>query len=548
MTAPRNLVELWSVMAEQKRPYLNQAQNLAEVTIPDLRPTGEIIDTQPHTHIGTEAVTSLSSVLVSMLVPSGVRWYEHQISAQIRSMVETVPEGLSALLAIEDMYMQSMVDQIGLVHLLADIIERLVVEHQGMLVVTPSETEGGLPELSYYPLRSVCVERVQGKLHRAMIEEVDFDMIDRANELYDKEDGNQAAFFNLTSDDKLYTLIDYGEGKVWQQKGKDSTPTEIDGLGGDVRLYVPLTTKISSVGSYRGGYANRYYGTFKTANDLQKGLKQAALIANWVVLLYNANNDPHMISQIDEAQPGEPLMIPVSDPNTDGKFLTAGAKISDWGFVHGYIKELESVMERAFAMGIARRRPKTRTAEEVIQVRNELETDVSTIVNTLGDGLSHILQALQIATKRGLVLNDDGQIVPLETLSKKDQSKEQVNVMYPAIITGMSAITWKQRFMEAVEGIGVVGQIDPGVVQRISGIKLLRQLFNHIGFDLDNVLKEMEEGKQIPVEVQDIMSRQASGDITPAQAQQMMQQLGQIDQAVQQGAGQAVAEEAVRSA
>jgi len=540
-------------LVEDRREYLDAADQVAALTLPEKMPTGHVLEESPSSYIGTEAVSSLAGITTTLLIPPGQKFLEYRLTPSMRSQirlsgVDFDESSLAAAMSSLESEMSEYIDAMQISQVFASMIETLIIEHTNMIIIDDPEDELGVPSIRAMPLRSFVIDRISGRENFVIIREQNIadPEVRRNTEL--RNDINTEDEFE---DDlnKIYTKIDYMDHSVWQQTGDQRSPVKTTR---NVAQYVVASTSKPIVGSYQPGHAYRYVGTMKTANDLMKGLRNASAVANWIVLLVSASGDPHFMEQIQNIAPLTPAVIPVGSADTDAKFLTSGTKIGDWSFVSAFLQKIEQSLESAFAMGIARRRPKTRTAEEVIQIRQELDRQVASIVTTMAAVLRKVIEGIGHVVKIGIIVHDNEIMTYSDAIRRGIRVDPSMNLIRPSVVTGMTALTRDTQLRSMLEGVALAMQVDQTLVQKLSGSGpiWLKKWASNINFDIGDILEFIATNpvgnptEQMPPEAQAIARAIAEGNITPEEGARAMNQVNFAGQQAAQAAGQAASQEA----
>ncbi len=550
---PKDIRQLYQSLKEARRDYLDAAENVAALTIPDVMPQGRIIESHPWSHVGTEAVNSLAGVSSSLIMPDGQKFLEYKFQASV--VAKLVEKGLDVdgtqiadVQSELESEMIAVLEDVKLKLLLQPLMETLLIEHANVIIIDEPTEEQPLPELRCMPLRSFVVDMISGKLNFIILQEADPDNTEVRENTNIRDERHEADDFEDDSH-SIYTFVDYAKGEVWQQRSNQKTATKI---GRSTTQYIYISTSDTLVGSYSPGYTHRYKGTLKTANDLMRGLTNAAAIANWTVLMISAEGDPHFLEQIKNVSPLEPLVIPVGDTETGAKFLTTDAKISDWGFVAAFLDKIESSLDSPFAMGISRRKPKTRSAEEVIQITQEINTQASGVVTAVADGINRVIDGVGYVMNLGLVVVDGNPMTFKDAKIAGKNIDTTENLFRPKVITGMTAITRDTKLRSMMEGVAAAIAIDQQLAQDLAGTGPLwmKMWADNINADIDTILEFMASSKQetpsqaFSEEEQAIAMAISDGSLTPEEGAAKMKQIRAAGPQAVAAAGNATVEQA----
>jgi hypothetical protein len=471
-----NLQQVYDSGCSERDEYLQKADALARLTLPELAPLGRGGNVshsgiqnvsgpyhhdlpQPFSAAGTSAVTSLCSTMLSLLFPLNVPWFEVRVvDSTTLALAEAAGQaaGLDGALADLEHRMldRLMADQYH-AHLL-EALFRIVIE--GQVIVQKLPNRKGLRII---PLRSFTVKRFNGELYFTCFKE------EMPNP--DQPDKSEC----------LYTYVDYQKREVWQQVGDQGQATRVALRSGD---FIVATTRIPTMENYSTGLALRFFGAIYNINQMSFDMTRATSIAAKALLLINPESG-FTANDIAKAVSGQALIGPEGmSAEQCFQWFSAAMKLNEWNWVYLALASEKQELAKNFALGLTQQpglNTDRQTAESVRRLTQELDASVG----------SHA-QVLQVTLQRPLAeayLSDELGAAP-DVLQK----------LKPIVTSGSSAMSRLAELERLIQWVGTFLS-DPTFAQQIDTMSLFRHGAKIIGVPVDSFIRQApQQGQQPP--------------------------------------------------
>lgn len=375
MADEMNLATIYESQTSARSDFLDEAERVAKLTIPSLRPKGDDITEMPYTHVGTQAVRSLASYLVKLMLPAGVRWAALTIPPErMRAFRASVESSGGDPDAAEDVIQRRLEGRTIDIHKslalklsrarAAPAVRRNLVEGSTLGVNTPYG-------LYFYPLRSFVVDRDAGQLRAAILKEIS------REELQPVEGRGKSK----EDDRATYTLVRYpwqnqrtgmrrDDGEVWRQKVGAKTASKVKDE--HWRQYFVVVSEIPDCDPYPSSYTHAFVRLLNQINHMSESLGEAASAAafNKPIIRPGSTAAENYGAFVDQ-----PVGQPWIGETEDFSWVTAGIKIGDWAFVVQLLTMFAGDVGNAFALGIKDRpRATDAAATTILQMIDELNT------------------------------------------------------------------------------------------------------------------------------------------------------------------------------
>lgn len=463
-----NLKRTWEQLAAETeaggsgtghREFLDGAQEVADISLPALRPNGEAITTQPYSSLPGKAVRGLASRLTRTLFPATTEWYDYVLTAEIDSAIGQL-EGeveIEVRAQVKDLFAQrrSLVTKF-IAHRkvkakITSLIRRLLVEGQvGMQVLKD--------RVRTFPLRSIVVKRHSGDLLYWIIKEA---RLQTARDLDNEE---------LGPDSFVYTMVDVFNKEVTQQVN-DGTPEDMSGNdGGDVRQYLLPVGEFPENEDYVYGFAWHFKGLLNEIDNLAASLGEATANASWAVLLVAAIAGVTPEEIRNQWRTGHVVIANIEHFN----WLTSGVKLSDWQFIGAVLNDLRKDLREIFLDEEPQLTPDV-TATAVLRRIERIDAQTADLLVALETTLQH---PLVVATEVAIGLE------PIQLASGDDPIQIEIT-------TGTSALQQDMRSMRALQKLGLAKELDPNL--GIDGGKLLEEIGRGDGFNYKRVIARVDQ-------------------------------------------------------
>lgn len=442
-----------------RREFIDAAQEVAELSLPALRPNGSPISIQPYSSLPGKAIRGLSSRLIRTLFPVATQWFDYQLSADVdRAISVKFGEDPQAEAEVRAQIKELFAERRGLVNKfigakkvkakITSFVRRMLVEGQGGMQVLKDKVRT-------FPLRQIVVKRHSG--------EVLFWVIKESRRVSATE------FSNQTSESFVYTLIDEKGGKVWQQIDQQPAEDQEGKDGGDVRQYILAEVEFPEIEDYVHGFAWHFKGLMNEIDNLSASLGEATANAAWAVLLISPTANVTAEEVKKQWRSGHAVIGNFEAFN----WLTSGVKLSDWSFVGSVLNDLRGDLREIFL------------DEEPSVQADVTATAVLQRIERIDAQTADLMVALETSLQQKIVVAVEVVIGLSEVLIEGLEGPIQV-----AITTGQSALQQDQRSMRALQKIQIVQGVDQ--FTQVDGVRLLEEIGRGDGFDYDRVVSRVD--------------------------------------------------------
>lgn len=442
-----------------RQEFLDGAQEVAELTLPDLRPLGRPIDTLPYSSLPGKFVRGLASTLVRTLFPATTEWYEYKYGTDVQREIDqlgdeekaTVTAELDGLLDDRRTYVKNFIMQRQVVARLARLLRRILVEGQVGLQVLADR-------IRVHPLRTLAIKRHSGELVYWIIKEqkrITFKEMTPAGDHESKY---------------LYTLIDPIAGEVWQQIDDEVAEKIAKSTdGGNPRQYVLATAEFADTEDYVYGFAWHFKGLLSEIDNMAASLGEATANAAWSILLV----DPLANVTAEEIK-NQWISGSAAIARADQfKWLNSGVKLNDFQFIASYLNDLRRDGRDIFLDEEPQAEPDV-TATAVLRRAERIDQQTSDLLVALETSLQKpLVEAVEAALK-------------LDPISINDVS----GPIQIVVTTGSSAIQQDMRAMRGLQKIEMAKGLDPLLI--VDGVKALDEIGRGDGFNYGNVVSRID--------------------------------------------------------
>lgn len=491
-----NLKELYDACVTERLSYLNEAQVLAELTIPSLEPipagTSQYSNRsttnskkalkRPYSDAGARALKGWSSTLVSTLAPANVQWHklitdpDLDISEQDQKLVDEVFKS-------EEKRMARFLQKFNFNAVSNSIVRRLGVE--GNIVIKVDAKRG----IMVYPLRSIGVKRRNGEVVSIVLQEM--------------VKGKDAQ--GNVKDICQYIYIDKDNKQVYVQREDEDNARLTDEYASQ---YFVVTTDIPTIDNYARSFYSDHYGLLKTINVEAEQLLEAMANAAWTPYFYSGStNIP--LERLTQLKSRDIFRLPAGDNPPSP--LTTNAKISDWEFIAAkYQEDVQSLLNLS-AVGLMNRAAQIQTATEVNALMAELNGLVGATASVLADTLykNVMIALLDILGIRDSIRNS---IMESEGVIVDDSILEQL--VQPIVITGTPAFAREQDSERMLSGISNLAKVfGPEVLQYIDAPSVIKEYLDGLRINTEGIVRKQEDVQQqlTPEQIQQIQLQQQQG-------------------------------------
>lgn len=483
-----NIIATYEAGTTEREYYLDRAEAVACLTIPEVNPRGDYGTSgasggsgaykltasgvesappassssgslvhscgQPYSTAGTSAVTTLASTILSLLFPINIPWFKLKPTDGVLAQLDKQTSQVSEILArLENSIKDRFLEHQGHATVLQALYEVIIC---GNVVLQKLPDNEGL---RYIPLRSFVVKRFNGKVAYLCVKE----------EYPDAERPGQESC--------LYTLVDYRKGEVWQQKTGQDNASRVNVTPSH---YMVVTTSVPSMANYATGFALRYYGLMHQINSLSHDMARAVQIAAKALMIVDESSGWNP-KDIAKAQPGGILL---GNKDSIG-WLTAGEKLGEWTWVYQAIEIMKRDLAQSFALGLSQQpelNTDRQTAESVRRLAQELDAAAGAIA-----------QVLQTSCQKPLA-----QAYLEDELMKMPGDEELLAQIKPLVTSGSSALSRLSELQQLVQWIQTFLANDPTFIQQIDTMALFRHGAEVIGLPVSDFVRQAPQPGQQP--------------------------------------------------
>lgn len=374
-----NLATFYEQMKVERNPYIDYADQIAQLIHPTINPRGEHITSSggvsqgdagsramiPDSHKGTQALSSLSSTTVKTMMPHGVKYGSLDFPQAVWDVLG--PNGTDIVRGRMERRATSMINALehkNAAPLMISALERNLIEGSTAVI---NWADG----LQFIPLRGHVVHRVSGLERTIIIEE---ELVADPTERKDGDAAKRRYIMVRRSHPRVN-----GESGVWIQEGVEGPAQKWDELAPE-QVFV-MVSSLPDIDNYPVSYTYRYFRLFERINHAEARLNDAMGIASFNVPLIRPGSElSKNLHLFKERKSGEPF---VADPN-DIAWFNSEMKMGDWGFVAQLLQHYYQNVAEGFAMGIKDRQiGADASATAVIQMIDELNTQTQGILTAI---------------------------------------------------------------------------------------------------------------------------------------------------------------------
>lgn len=460
-----NIISFYDEGVQRRQSYLNNAKDVAQVSLPDLNVDGQLYGvkntsgnadlkavSRPYSNTAAHAIGRLATTLQALVVPPSTPWFmldlpvevklQFQIAESQGSLQPGTIEAVQALsrqaetLVLEKMAEHDLYGKVG------DAFRRLLVEGQVVFHVTKEFVR-------VLPLRCFVVERFNGRMTKLALKEE----YSRDGEDYD-----------------LYTLVNYETGKVYQQR---SNQRDAKLIKASPKQYVVASSMVRDYEDYATSFASIYYPTIYSINLLSRHIHE---ISHWCAKnIVGVSPSLNMTVQEfkEKMERGDNVFACPITP--DGRlegigFLSAQTKLADLAALSAELQRQEEMLARAFSLGITSQvrditgRERV-TAQEILARSTEVDADAQSHAATL---MSTFQRPLVEAY--------------LEVLGVQLKLPDGSDTVKPIILAGANLLSRMVKVNQLLTGIGTIASMNPEFVRRLNADALFMEVTQAQGY------------------------------------------------------------------
>lgn len=461
----QHLKEIYQSGVAERSEYLDNAEALAVITLPELRVKGsassfsinKVYDEKRkgrvaaiYNNAGTLALAGLASTMQAVHFPNQVDWFRLSFDASMEAAL--IRKGITnqqkkdEAIRITSNRVKEKLAQLNYQAAVGRINLRLLVE-DNVLVVVDSE------QIRVMPLRSMTCRRYGGKLAWVCyLEQV-------------QKDGSATELENQ------YTWIDYQNGEVWQQKESAKQARRV--RMSPKQAFV-VTSTVPEDTNYVCSFGFRHYGLIYAINNFSFHLHRAAAIASKAIMLIR----PESGLTADDFADLQGGMALEGDPEAVA-WLNAGMAINQWEWVMNYINELKQQLSKGFALDLLSQPyfAQPRSATEVALINQSVDQHVASLAQTTQNTLvKPLVEAV------------------LEVLKQEPKNPSEPDLLEeltPIVTSGTSQFDALVQFQKLLQGFAMAAQFDNTLVARIDSLKLLQKWASITGVDVEDYIREL---------------------------------------------------------
>lgn len=372
-----SLEQRYKLLSTARESYCRRAEECSAYTDPYLFPAedtnGEKI-AQPWQSIGAEGVTSLSSRILSIVLPPNrppfrLRVERGNASDEEKKQWQEVEAGLSRVEHAVTAHIEALGDRV----VLAEAIPHLLVTGNVLLHVRKDGMR--LHNLRNY----VVVRNPRGEVVEIIVcEKVDPRFLKSSQGIIETPNDNGTQPADKSDYKPLYTQIKrVKEGWTVKQECRGSIISR-GGYKKDMCPWLPLRMYRISGEDYGRSYVERYLGDHKSLDSLSQAIVEGtAALARVIVLL-----DPNGTLKAKDLENAKNLAI-LSGRAEECTVLQAN-KAADFQIAKQLIDTLQQRLSRAYLLNSAIQRDAERvTAEEIRYMAQELESALGGLYSVL---------------------------------------------------------------------------------------------------------------------------------------------------------------------
>ena len=469
---------VYNELVADREDYLDFAEDVAELTMPWLKPKGEDIEQTPWTSQGTSSVRNLSSQTTKLMFPVGVEWARIDFPSHVWATLDEKAADPKEKVTIEHI--------VSLKDLLK---ERTQMAHRSLkkknirsrlgMALTRNLVEGSTvchntgAGMRVFPLRSIVVRRDE-------FGNVEFLVMKQEREPLPEEMQKQGS--RQTGIQCSYTLVNYLTGEVWQQE-----PPATDGSDPVITLteeptdrYFCMVGELPDVDNYPVGYFYNFIRLIAAINHAEAALADAMSLASWNPLgIREGSALADDTDQITQRKTGEPVIMQEGDAFPA---IQNQSKLGEWAFIGGILEHDKAELAAISAKGIKDRAMASDTsATAVIQMIDELNSQTQDLLSALEETLQRPLFQSEIS-----LLEETNPLFDEETTALLG------HLLDVTVITGINALEKQRTFMTFVTtAIPFAQQIDPTV--EADGIAILDRMAETMLMDVEGIYRRKQQ-------------------------------------------------------
>jgi len=445
---------IYNQFVGERDRYLSYAEDCARLFDPTLSVMGDD-DTpeQPWTSEGISNLRSLTSSIMKIVMPPGVRWGMIDMPPEVWQEFERLaiqgelpPELVAALRRKMRARSNNLIGSLGQKNTRTRFstgVHRNLVEGNTGFRNSP---EG----LTIYPLRSIGVRRDEhGDVMVLAIHE---------EEEPDPMSVQEADDFGKVL--QTWTVIDYQKKEIWRQTGENEKAERVEDE--EPSWYWVMVPQIPDVGHYAVGYAWHYLRLIGQIDHAEASLAQALAFASWKPIGIREGSsladDP---KKLMKTKTGDPVVMQEGDiiwPDT-------GRAIQDWGWVATMRNDDRQEAGNAFAKGL-----KDRPLSPDMSATAALE-----IVDEINSETADLLGSIEETGQKPLLTSESRIHDLISPLFNPADTRILGPLVRTQVITGINALD-KQRTLSrlTLQILPMVMQLDPSV--KAHGIEILDRI------------------------------------------------------------------------
>ena len=485
---------VYNELVPDRSDYLEYAEDVAELTMPWLKPKGEDIEQSPWTSQGTSSVRNLSSATTKLMFPTGVEWARVHLPQHAGNTLnekaadpneKVTPEQIEAL---KDA-LSERTQQVHKSLKKKNVRSRLAMALTRNLVEGTTVAHNTVRGMRVFPLRSLVVRRDEfGEVEVIVLKQEREPLPEEMQSKGSRKSGIQCS----------YTLVDFTTGEVWQQEppAKAGGEPVVTMTEEPPARYMCIVGELPDVDNYPPGYFYNFIRLIAAINHAEASLADAMSLASWNPLgIREGSALADDTDQITTRKTGEPVIMQEGDafPAVQNQ-----QKLGEWAFIGGILEHDKAELAAISAKGIKDRgmSPDT-SATAVIQMIDELNSQTQ-----------DLLSALEETLQRPLFKSEMSLLEEATPMFDKETTELLGPLLEVSVITGINALEKQRSFMTFVTtAIPFAQEIDPSV--GADGIKILDRMAETMLMDVEGLYFRIEQP--------------ASGTVTPGGSGQPQQ-------------------------
>ena len=375
----------YGALKKDRQPYLERAEQCAEVTVPYLMPAegkrNQVLPT-PWQSLGARAVNNLASKLLLALMPPSEPFFRLDVADSVMNAAsggnpDARVEIENGLVAVERAVM-SEVDQRADRISAFEAFKQLVVAGNVATYIPPDERMRVFPLNQYVsqrdPSGNLLLLIVREEVARATLSKEVAELV--ATEAPNKKGARVDDEDNV----EIYTVVErQGDLATYHQEIEEVVIPDSKGMSplGSCPYQVLGWSRVDGE-NYARGYCEEYLGDLQSLDGLAQALIEGAAAAARLVFLRNPMGSTKL-DAFKKAGNGD-----VIDGQEGDISAVQVGKFADYRIVHDKEKNLEQRLSQAFLMsGSVTREAERVTAQEIRFMANELEESLGGVYSVL---------------------------------------------------------------------------------------------------------------------------------------------------------------------